>query len=667
MLNEYRQETLQDIIQKSRQSRSISSFLNKSLNDIKKELSNSDKTIKVNALLKLLFLYLNQNDIKWASFNTLEILATCGTQGKRYGYLIAQIQFKNNSECIQLLPNLIRKDLQSQNNTIISNCLSLVNNLINYNLAVDITKDVEKLLNINNNLIRKKIIIALTKASELFLKADNKNKFWDDFMIKLISLLSNKSIQNGVAICLISSFQKMSRQFPEKCITVLPTLLEYFMSCNINWCLIKIIDIFATFFTYEPKLARKEKIIKIIAQKLSQTTSKSVEVQMVKLVITNLDKQDHNSVSMELFQNCEERLRNLLFFPDSNLVILSLRILKDLFNKNKLISENYLSDILKILDTGSNTLIHLECLEILILCSNKSNFKNIIDHLIQVKDKLKPKVITSIIEICSLDHYSRMETKDDFIWFINILFQMVSDEFMSESELLIGYTIRDIAQRIEELRNYIANKSITVIKSLITRLSTIEMSEKSKISFLNESELFGDTVSIKSADSIITVLLFIIGDYATVSSSEIFDWLFEQINSNEYLYQNYFTTIGYCLFKLIVKGVNYISKEKIKQFENKCLYTENDTLEVIEMKTIFINLLKNIYNIENIESVFFETKLMPLHDKAQQMVPPPTDCELAICFTLNEEELNVKKIEETNNEKGKKIMIVDKNLYTPPN
>ena len=96
MLNEYKQESLRELITRSRSFSNLSTVINKSLNDIKKELTNPDKNIKVHALLKLLFFYLNNNDIKWANLSSMEIITTCGLKGKRVGYLIAQLQFKNN-------------------------------------------------------------------------------------------------------------------------------------------------------------------------------------------------------------------------------------------------------------------------------------------------------------------------------------------------------------------------------------------------------------------------------------------------------------------------------------------------------------------------------------------------------------------------------------------
>jgi hypothetical protein len=162
-------------------------------------------------------------------------------------------------------------------------------------------------------------------------------RYWDDLIIKFISMLNGKELTNGIAICIISSIQKICSKYPDRCITVFVELMNYFTKCEINWNLIKIVDIFGMLFTYEKKFTKKKEFIKIISEQLSKTKSKSVEVQLVKLVISNFDVST-NPTASELFQNCEERLKNLLFFNDNNLVIISLRILKDLFKINKLLS-----------------------------------------------------------------------------------------------------------------------------------------------------------------------------------------------------------------------------------------------------------------------------------------------------------------------------------------
>jgi vesicle coat complex subunit len=678
MLNEYKQDSLRDLITKSKDLRNVSSFINKSLGDIKKEIHSSDKNVKNHALLKLFFLYLHNHDIKWASFDTLGVLATGGIPGKRLGYLLAQIQFKNNPDCLQMVPNLIRKDLQSGNNATKINALNFYNNVVDLNLANELSKDIEALLNVNNDWIRKKMIVALTKSSEYFLRHDKTNALWDNFMIKMVTMLQDKNVSNGVSICIITAIQRICKNYPERCIATLPTLKEYMINCNINWCTIKILDIFSMLFQYEPKLAKKDVIIKAISQKLALTTSKSVEMQMVKLVITNLDKTENNSITNELFEVCEERLRKLLFLQDNNLVIISLGILKELFNKNKLFTENYLSDILKILDTGNtvedtgnNSFIQSECIEIINLSANRGNYKTIVDHLVSLKNKIRNKVINTIINICSHDTYSRFDDMDSFIWFLDILFNLASSEFGQETEKRISYTIRDISQRITELRGYIVEKSFTLLQELLGKVNKLntEDSEKRQVLFVEDSLLASADTATKSADNLISVLVFIISEYAEYARDKLVYLLDIFVNTN-YIRESYYSSMLTCLIKL------YLKTERDEAILDRLLaicdprnfdYGE-EKLDNLELSILATCVLKSNGEAISLRESFFQTKLLPLHEKAQQMVPPPKDVDLNVCFTLNEEELNIsKKIVKDDSSKQNDKVSIDRKLYTPDN
>jgi len=507
MLNEYKQESLRDLITRSRSSNNLSQVINSALNAIKKELQSNDKNIKVHAISKLIFFYLHNYDIKWANLNTMETITTCGTKGKRIGYLIAQLQFKSNQEWIFMLPNLIRKDLQASNNTIISMALDLINSIINPTLANEISKDLEKLLNLNNSIIRKKLVISLTKAAELLLKHKLNESFWDDLLIKLVTMLNNpqgkeKEISNGLAICIVSCIQKVCKNFPEKTLTVFMELMNYFKKCEINWNIIKIIDIFGDFLKMEPRLAKKKEFIKIISDKLAITKSKSVEIQLVKLVITNYDSNSNvnsqnygqninaaNNSAAELFNNCEDRLKNLLKFNDNNLVLISLRILKELFKKNKIISSNYLFYVIKILENTQCRPIQAECLDIIYLCVDKDNYKSIVEKLLSVVTVLGNKAINTILDICTHDSYSRLDKREDFVWFLNILFDLGKNEFIKNElenynnensqsfdeqneEMKIAYILRDLSQRINSLREIIVQKSLDLAIALFEKLKS---------------------------------------------------------------------------------------------------------------------------------------------------------------------------------------------------
>ena len=157
MLKQFKQDHLQDLIKKYRQSTSNhNSLMTKALNDIKKELNDSDKEVKVFALQKLIFFYLNYYDIQWASFSTLEILTTCGEKGKLNGYLIGSLQFKNNKDFLQLIPNQLRADLKKDNSINMNCALNFINSVMDFSLANELLKDIESLLNLNINNVRKK-------------------------------------------------------------------------------------------------------------------------------------------------------------------------------------------------------------------------------------------------------------------------------------------------------------------------------------------------------------------------------------------------------------------------------------------------------------------------------------------------------------------------------
>jgi hypothetical protein len=707
MLNEYKQDSLRDLIKKFRQSGSNSTgLINKALSDIKKELFASDKNVKVHALQKLIVLYLYNYDIKWASFNTMEILSTCGAPGKRYGYFIGQMQIKNNTDFLQLIPNQIRIDLKSQNFNYINSALNFVNGVMNPQLANEITKDLEMLLNVNNNHLRKKLIVSLSLCAEKFLISGS-SRFWEDLVIKFVTILSQKDVANGVAIVIISCIQKICRNYPDKCITVLISLMNYFTKCEINWNLIKVIDIFAMLFQYENKFTKKKEFIKIIADQLGKTKSKSVEAQLVQLVITNFDVKTNPSVG-ELIENCEERLKKLLFSQDNNLLIKSLRILKELFKHNRLVAANYLNEILKILDMNSNVNnnknIQIECLEIINLSVSKENYRKISDYLFDLIPKLGTKAILTILEICTYDSYSRLDSKDNFFWFLEILFKIAENQFEKEAELRVSYIIRDICQRIEILRETTSEKSFTLLQSLVNKIQekyTDEESQKKKISFLEiNNELFTEEVTKKHADTLITVICFVIGEYTPVDENSLIpkhDFMMKALLGLKAVKEYYFIPFANCLIKLFMKLLStgrQIDESICEALDKFIDYQSNFLdLENLEMNIIMKNMIKLIKDkpndLKSISSTFFNFKMTPLSDKAQAMVIPSRDLDLNVCFQINDDELNVTPIGKKGNlnsteistgdlnststvynlsqgmDDSDNLIFVDKNLYTP--
>jgi len=683
MLRQYNQESLRDVIAKSRKVKNLSSFMSKVISDVKKELLDKDKNVKVHALQKLIFLFLNNYDIKWANFYTLELLSTCGTPGKRVGYTVCQLQFKNDPEYLQLLPNLLRKELISNNKQYINFALNTINCVCNENLANELHADVSKLLNLNNNNIRKKLVISILKIFDYLLVNESNFPLLENVLVKFNDFLEeNPSV--GVAISIISVIQQICVKFPQKCKLVFIRLLQYFNKCEVNWILIKLLEIFRYFLSVERNILKQD-FINIIANKMEKNKSKSVEVQILKLVITQFSNKS------ELFKKCEEKLRLLIKEEtDANLVLLGLRLLKELLNKNLLVSSNYLEEVLKNLE-HCDKYIQYECMDIITLSVDKTNLVKIVDFILLKFDNLRPKSAQTIIELCSYDFYSRVE--ENFEWFIKIIFTVADKEFGNENEARVAYVIRDIAQRVKSLRELLCEKSFSLFTNLIERSNLVNSAaEENTISFFGQNDKFYEIDKIKNPESLISSLSFVLGEYAEKNLElkiRFFLSLFEKSKVSEHNY----VCMSSCLVKLVLRF--YKDKMKIIEsaddnFKLKTLYfietcPFND-LEILEMNFVIRNLL--IIDDNQLGNTLTSTPLLPLNPKAQENVIFPKDFDIDECFKVDQQELKITekkgkavdkegKKEEINNgtssteetvqSNGSKKVNIDKTNYLPQN
>ena len=655
MLKQYNQESLRDIIAKSRKIKNLSSFISKVTNDIKREISDKDKTVKVHAIQKLIFLYLNNYDIKWANFFTLELLSTCGTIGKRIGHMICQLQYKADPEYIQLLPNLLRKELISNNKQYINFALNTINCICNENLAMELHTDISKLLNLNNSSIRKKLVISMLKIFDYLLLNESNFNLLENILVKFNDFLEeNPSV--GVAISIISVIQQICIKYPHKCKLLFIRLLQYFNKCEVNWILIKLLDIFRYFLAVEKNILKQD-FINIIAAKMEKNKSKSVEVQILKLIITQFNNKS------ELFKKCEEKLRSLIKEEtDANLVLLGLRLLKELLNKSLLNSSNYLEEVLKNLE-HIDKYIQYECMDIIALSVDKNNLTRIVDFLLLKFDNLKPKSAQTILELCTFDFYARVD--DNLEWFINVLFIIADKEFGNpENEARVAYVIRDIAQRVESFREYLVEKSFSLFKNFIERSNLVKsvVNEEKSISFFGQNDKFYEVEKIRNPDSLTSSLCFVFGEYSEKNLEEKIKFMLNLFENSKITENNYVCLLD-SLMKLILRFYKDDKKNFIESaddnFKLKTLYfietcPFND-LEIMEMNYVIKNLL--IQKNQELGKSLFSIPLLPLNSKAQDNVHLPKDFNIDECFKVDDNELKLTTIEKKikpNLKEGKK-------------
>lgn len=85
-------------------------------------------------------------DISWAIFNIIEVMSSNKFTYKRIGYLAASQSFHADSELLMLTTNMIRKDLNAQNQYEAGLALSGLSCFISHDLARDLANDIMTLV-----------------------------------------------------------------------------------------------------------------------------------------------------------------------------------------------------------------------------------------------------------------------------------------------------------------------------------------------------------------------------------------------------------------------------------------------------------------------------------------------------------------------------------------
>lgn len=85
-------------------------------------------------------------DISWAGFNVIEVMSSPKFTCKRIGYLAASQCFHADSELLMLTTNMIRKDLNSQNQFDAGVALSGLSCFISTDLSRDLANDIMTLV-----------------------------------------------------------------------------------------------------------------------------------------------------------------------------------------------------------------------------------------------------------------------------------------------------------------------------------------------------------------------------------------------------------------------------------------------------------------------------------------------------------------------------------------
>lgn len=174
-------------------------------------------------------------DISWAGFNIIEVMSSGKFTYKRIGYLSASQSFHMDTELLMLTTNMIRKDLNSQNQYDAGLALSGLSCFISPDLAKDLVNDIMTLLTSTKPYLRKKAVLMMYKVFLRFPEA----------LRPAFPRLKEKleDPDSGVQSAAVNVVCELARKNPKNYLSLAPIFFKLMTTSTNNWMLIKIIKL----------------------------------------------------------------------------------------------------------------------------------------------------------------------------------------------------------------------------------------------------------------------------------------------------------------------------------------------------------------------------------------------------------------------------------------
>lgn len=298
-------------------------YIAQCMEEIKVELRQDNIAVKANAVAKLTYLQMLGYDISWAIFNIIEVMSSNKFTYKRIGYLAASQSFHADSELLMLTTNMIRKDLNAQNQYEAGLALSGLSCFISHDLARDLANDIMTLMSSTKPYLRMKAVLMMYKV---FLR-------YPEALRPAFPKLKEKleDPDPGVQSAAVNVVCELARKNPKNYLSLAPVFFKLMTTSTNNWMLIKIIKLFGALTPLEPRLGKK--LIEPLTNLIHSTSAMSLLYECINTVIAVLisisSGMPGHAASVQL---CVQKLRILIEDSDQNLKYLGLlamsRILK---------------------------------------------------------------------------------------------------------------------------------------------------------------------------------------------------------------------------------------------------------------------------------------------------------------------------------------------------
>ncbi|XP_070155327.1 AP-3 complex subunit delta-1 isoform X1 [Polyergus mexicanus] len=445
-------------------------YIAQCIEEIKQELRQDNVAVKANAVAKLTYLQMLGYDISWAGFNIIEVMSSAKFTYKRIGYLAASQSFHADIELLMLTTNMIRKDLNSQNQYDAGLALSGLSCFISPDLARDLVHDIMTLLTSTKPYLRKKAVLMMYKVFLRFPEA----------LRPAFPRLKEKleDPDSGVQSAAVNVVCELARKNPKNYLSLAPVFFKLMTTSTNNWMLIKIIKLFGALTPLEPRLGKK--LIEPLTNLIHSTSAMSLLYECINTVIAVLisisSGMPNHSDSIQL---CVQKLRILIEDSDQNLKYLGLLAMSKILKTHPKSVQAHKDLIMQCLDDKDES-IRLRALDLLYGMVSKKNLMEIVKKLMVHMDKAegttyRDELLSKIIQICSQNNYQFITY---FEWYISVLVELTRMEGTKHGSL-VATQLLDVAIRVQAIRKYAVQQCALLLENsyLLTGQPRATMSE----------------------------------------------------------------------------------------------------------------------------------------------------------------------------------------------
>ncbi|XP_017030257.1 AP-3 complex subunit delta [Drosophila kikkawai] len=444
-------------------------YISTCIEEIKQELRQDNINVKCNAVAKLTYIQMLGYDISWAGFNIIEVMSSSRFTCKRIGYLAASQCFHPDSELLMLTTNMIRKDLNSQNQYDAGVALSGLSCFISPDLSRDLANDIMTLMSSTKPYLRMKAVLMMYKV---FLR-------YPEALRPAFPKLKEKleDPDPGVQSAAVNVICELARKNPKNYLPLAPIFFKLMTTSTNNWMLIKIIKLFGALTPLEPRLGKK--LIEPLTNLIHSTSAMSLLYECINTVIAVLisisSGMPNHSASIQL---CVQKLRILIEDSDQNLKYLGLLAMSKILKTHPKSVQAHKDLILACLDDKDES-IRLRALDLLYGMVSKKNLMEIVKRLLGHMERAegsayRDELLYKVIEICGQSSYLYVT---NFEWYLTVLVELIQLEAGSRHGRLIAEQLLDVAIRVPVVRQFAVNEMTNLLDTFTVSAQSNSMYE----------------------------------------------------------------------------------------------------------------------------------------------------------------------------------------------